>query len=457
MIRITMKWWYKLNSNNNNKHIIQVKSRFVYNQNASWIAHLVNHIGFIFKLIFNYDLYYVSSFEWFKKKAIEQNRQELNGFELNDFGDEMEMKLFEKIYFGQTAYYRADPLSSALNLRIQRNCFLLAMKERLRIVYQLKSHPEIRQINIQSPICIMGLPRTGTTLLYNLMALDSMACYPTFHLSMNPSLPWTSNNNELLIDPRVAISERLLRRLKLIMPNVDKAHYIDPYSPEECLYLFRNMGLDYLTLFSEQDLLCLKHILDDIDFEKVYEYHRLLLQFLCYKKSGFNINQHHCLLKFPFHIFHLPSFLKVYKNARVIITHRDLNQVVPSLASLMEISSNLSYIDRFGFRRRSLQICGILSDILVKETTMENNNKNFIHISYSEVMKNPHEVIKNIYAQCELKYTEEFDKKITKYLEENPQGKHGRHQYSLGDYGLSEVELRYRFHTYSKTFLTTKS
>jgi hypothetical protein len=56
-----------------------------------------------------------------------------------------------------------------------------------------------------------------------------------------------------------------------------------------------------------------------------------------------------------------------------------------------------------------------------------------------------------------LKYTKEFDQKITEYLQQNPQGKHGRNIYSLAKYGLSKVEVQYQFDTYSKTFLTNQT
>lgn len=328
------------------------------------------------------------------------------------------------------------------------------MKERLRIVHQLKIYPEIRQLDIGPPIFIMGLPRTGTTLLYNLMALDPSACYPTFNLAVNPSLPWNSNSD--VSDPRIELADRVVRKVKSIMVNFDKAHFIDTHAPEECVIPLTHMGVAFVPIFSGKDLAWLKYVFDDVDFQQIYQYHRLLAQFLCYKKRGFNANRNHCLFKCPFHIFRLPSLLKVYTNARIIFTHRDINEAVPSLASLMEISSSSSYIDKFDCGRKALQVCGMLTDILLKETVVDNNNKNFIHLTYSQLMADPHQSIKNIYSQYQLNYTEEFDKKITNYLQENPQGRHGRHKYSLADYGLSQVELQYRFDSYSKTFLTKK-
>jgi hypothetical protein len=93
---------------------------------------LANGIGYILKMFFNYELDHVSSIEWFKKKAIVETRRELNGFELNDFGDEREMNLFEKIYFNQAAVYRVDPSRSTVHLGVRQQLFLEAMKERLR-------------------------------------------------------------------------------------------------------------------------------------------------------------------------------------------------------------------------------------------------------------------------------------------------------------------------------------
>ncbi len=175
----------------------------------------------------------------------------------------------------------------------------------------------------------MGLMRTGTNLLYNLLALDLL--WPVIqHLSQ--------------------------------------------------LYIHHYPGI-WITMNQIHDsnlLNVLWSVSIILTFQQVYEYHRLLIQFLCYKKRGFSIEKNHCPLKCPFHVLNLSSFLKVYKNARVIIIY--------TLKSQWSCS---------------------------------------------------------IYAQYQLKYTKEFDQKITEYLQQNPQGKHGRHKYSLADYDLLEIELRY--------------
>lgn len=127
LIHITIQWWYKKFDSYGSTSF--VKRRVVFNRNITWKVHLVNGIGYILKIIFNYELFHVSSIEWFKKKAIEENRRELNGVELNDFGDEKEMKLFAQNYFIQAAFCRIDPSFSTINLVIRR-IFFSASNER---------------------------------------------------------------------------------------------------------------------------------------------------------------------------------------------------------------------------------------------------------------------------------------------------------------------------------------
>ncbi|CAF0978367.1 unnamed protein product [Didymodactylos carnosus] len=386
------------------------------------------------------------SIQWFKQQAIIKAQ-------LDDFGNTDEMNLIEQTFNYQTELQTYDPSICPIHYYARREWFVRILTERLKIVHNLKLYPQIKKLEIRESLCIMGLPRTGTTLLYNLLALDSTKwCYPKLYDCVAPSLP--VENSEQKQKDFDRIIEIFQQR---IMPQMPSVHYFHSQEPEECIMLFFHMGLDLLSAVTGKDpVRLLNYLLDEntFDYHLFYEYHRVLLQLLCYRKQRNN-----CLFKCPFHLLGLKSLVSVYPNCKILMIHRDPLETVPSLASLMSIGSQTNYIDLNESGRKALHVSGLLADLIVKneqESDASSGNQ-FYHIQYKDLIQNPVETMKNLFSFYQFEYTSDYDQSLKYYLKQNPQHKHGQHKYSLEKYGLSKQEIQLRFYYYCKLFNISNS
>lgn len=418
----------------------QQKQRYYYNTKMRLPSRFINNFGYFVRLIFNIHLFRLPNFEQMKQEAINMNKTD-TGILLDDFGDENDMRLLKEISYYQDELYRFNLCESTISCLFRRKGLRLALTERLRIVNNLKCHPEIQNIPIIAPIWITGLNRTGSTFLFDLLALDSKCRSPKAWEGFKPSLPDTEP------DPRIKKMDDFYKHLNNLMPGLNSSHRINAHLPEECWIFFRNIGFDTLSMLTgEEDLTSiLKYLLETVDSTALYKYHKLLLQLLSHKEFP---NNGHWLIKFSLHLLFLGNFLETYPDARIIVIHRDPLKVVPSFANLLLNSTMSNYVDFVNVGKKSLHLCGILADILLENEA----NKAFLHIQYNDLIKNPLGIIKEIYSTYKLTYTMDFEDRMKEWLDNNPQHKHGRPSYSLETYYLSKREIQLRFRAYCDRF-----
>ena len=187
-------------------------------------------------------------------------------------------------------------------------------------------HPEVKDERIVSPWIIVGLPRTGTSLLSMLLGLDPLA---------RPLLQWESAHpippatlEEAAEDPRIARTAKDLEGLMKLNPPLKAMHPFGATLAEECVSLFmydvRSMALE-----TQAHVPTYARWLEQADMTPAYAQHRLALQTLQSRQPT-----ERWILKTPNHLWHLDAMLAAYPDARIIWTHRDPGPVVTSLASL---------------------------------------------------------------------------------------------------------------------------
>jgi hypothetical protein len=153
------------------------------------------------------------------------------------------------------------------------------------------------------------------------------------------------------------------------------------------------------------------------------------------------------VLKSPNHMADLPHTLETFPRARVVMTHRDLRQTMPSWCSLMRADSafyfsrqDLGEIGRLVLRWTSTGLPRVLKTL--REMGPEQERRQFCHIRYVDLVHDPVATVERIYAHFELEVTPEFRDAMREYMHANPQGKHGRHRYDNGtEYGLTEAQI----------------
>lgn len=315
---------------------------------------------------------------------------------------------------------------------------------RLRVAEALRRHPEIRQREIRAPLYLTGLPRTGTSALFNLLAADPAArplllwegTFPDPAEGLAPGEP----------DPRHEAVKAYYRRVREKDPEFTRIHYADADTPEECVLLlahaFRDvqMGIEvmmepYASWFQRQDL------------RPAYRYYRDLLRMLDWQRPG-----ERWLLKSPAHLWALDVLVELFPDACVVLTHRNPLHAVASACSMTHA---LMAVRRhpdpralgpvvLEYYARSLERGLAVRDAL--------GPGRFLDVDYRRLVAEPLAVARQIYAHFALPLPASVEAALERHVRENPQGRHGRHEYALADYGLSPGRVRERLAAYIERF-----
>ncbi len=131
----------------------------------------------------------------------------------------------------------ADPERSGLGrLTLFRDCVRYA-SNRLRIRDLLAAHPEILEVEIAAPIIVVGLPRSGTTHLVNLIAADtrlrSLPLWESYEPVPGPGDPGAPDG----ADPRYRRAEEDWRSMEAMLPHLAVMHPMRPDHVHEELEL----------------------------------------------------------------------------------------------------------------------------------------------------------------------------------------------------------------------------
>ena len=220
--------------------------------------------------------------------------------------------------------------------------------------------------------------------------------------------------------------------------------------PDECLKLLENTLISphfylFFNVPAYWDWLLKRK---QEEFIEVYKYHRTQLQILNWYEPG-----QRWVLKTPLHLFFLEALLDVYPDACIIHLHRDPHIAIPSFCSLAAANR------RIFNGRQIMQQLGKLSIEFFKEMNDRAINardsadqSQFYDVSYRKLVTNPAGTVRGIYEYFGLVYSEKFDTKIEKWLSDNPKNKHGPHNYSLDQFGLSFEDINQAAKFYFERF-----
>ena len=204
-----------------------------------------------------------------------------------------------------------------------------ALSVRLELVAHRKAHPEVDSERIERPLFVVGLPRTGTTLLHELLALDPTSRSPAMWELSRPCPP--PEPDTYTCDPRIAPLEQHLARLRRLVPTLDAIHRMRATLPHECLAAMAPSFWSYQYPFNFHVPGYLQWC-EQADAAPAYRFHHSFLQHL---QSRFR--RERWVLKSPAHLGQLDALLAMYPDARIIQTHRDPVEVIPSVSSLHHV------------------------------------------------------------------------------------------------------------------------
>jgi len=337
-----------------------------------------------------------------------------------------------------------------LNLigRITARAMLLNyLVNRLQLHDHRKRHPELEQQEIRQPLFILGLPRTGTTILFNLLAQDPRNRTPLTWEVQWPYPPPRRASFET--DPRIEKMAKQLSNLPKIAPNLNAIHEFASELPQECVAITGHefLSVQFHIIFnvpSYQDWL------DRQSFVPGLEFHRRFLQHLQseYAKERW-------ILKSPGHLAVIEDLVEVYPDARIVHTHRDPVDVMPSAASLSWTLRGMStdVLDPHVVGRQQAEVWAEnLRRAVRARERLRARERQFFDVYYEDVLKDPVDVVERIYAHFEIPFSQDVRQRMQAFVSRNPRGRFGTHRYSLEDFGLDRATENARFAEYRERF-----
>ncbi|WP_460854197.1 sulfotransferase family protein [Pseudomaricurvus hydrocarbonicus] len=328
-----------------------------------------------------------------------------------------------------------------------RNTLTTTLANRLRVEHYLDKHPEILQTPIERPLFVFGLPRTGTTLVINLLNEDSARrCF----------LRWESLNSvpppkaaELSTDPRCVESQKLTELSLKYAPQIAAIHYENADSPTECQFaMSQSFCAQYFDAIAEVP--GYREWFLNTSYLPAFQYQKRLLQLLQTEAPG------RWTLKNPWHPLFLDDLTQVYPDAQLVMTHRDPVEVVGSCCSLIK---NVRMMLSDNVDLHSIGETMMDTFTLMVERTLAYKEKHgwdaIYDLQYVDVMRDPIGEIKKMYAALDEPWSATAESAMTTYLNNNPKGQFGKHEYNLEEYGLTRQIVRERFADYCQRFNIT--
>lgn len=328
---------------------------------------------------------------------------------------------------------------------ILRQSLVRALVNRLRLEALAERHPEIARQAVEAPVFIVGLQRTGTTLLHRLLTCDPQLRPLLAWEALNPA-PFPQDGARGGRDPRMRVAEAAERGLRYLAPGFFAIHPVEAHAPEEDVLLI-DASFASPTVDATLQVPTYSAWLRGSDQRPSYRFFRRLVQLLLWQRPG------RYLGKTPHHLEFLDALLAVFPDARVIQTHRDPMRVVASYCSMMGHGRALfsDRVDAVGLGREigERALGAVTRAMQVRDGA---DTCAFADVAYRDLVADPLKQGRRIYDFLGLSLPAGTEAAMQRWLADNPQGRHGVHRYRLEDFGLDPARLSPLFDPYRRRF-----
>lgn len=332
--------------------------------------------------------------------------------------------------------------NTALGRLVGNSTCIQAACNRLRLQKMLADHPAIDAVTVERPIFVLGLPRTGTSLMQYMLSMLPERRALRFWEIVSP-VP-VHDRPEVDQRRRRAIALTTKRAAYFMAPEQRDIHPVDVDTYEECWPLLFSSFAVVNHELSQGIPGWGDWLYNDWDMRHSYEeYARFLKLFSWQDPRGL-------VLKCPEHLWYLGELLSVFPDAAVLWLHRDPCAVLPSYASLISLSHRTlrGRIDPPAVGAQVLEACAKG----LERASAYRDNPRVMHVSYTELTRNPRDTLARVSEHAGVRLDEATGHRIADEAVASPLDTRTVHRYSLEQWGLSEDSIRDRMARYLADF-----
>ena len=324
--------------------------------------------------------------------------------------------------------------------RVQQKNLLRILCNRLRMQRDFLAHPEISEEEIQAPVFLWGMPRTGTTKTQKLLAASGDFNWLTCWHSMNPC-SYTGVPGEET-QQRIEDVDEFTHWFETMVPDVHIGHGFVTHEPEEDAFILMQSLRSplflafcqipsYLGWLAEQDQAAqLRYLKDTLKY----------LQW-----QGLHTGSRPWVLKNPLYMGIEREIKTVFPNASLLMTHRDPKQSMPSSCSVMS-GYYKAYSDIAVDNRAT--VGGFTLQMQQHMSLRESGEFKYIDLDYKEVAMSVESTMGKVYQGMGKQLSTQALDNMMNWDKQNPIHKKGKHSYTLEQYDLDAAQIDADFADY---------
>jgi len=339
-----------------------------------------------------------------------------------------------------------------IGVHILRSGLVHSLRMRLRAQEWIRRHPEITGEVIAAPIVVVGMMRSGTTLLQRLLAADNRfhCAYGWEVVEVAPRLDYDWSTRE---DPRIAVSEKREATSRELAPELFSIHPMYAREPEEEIVFLSDAFLSHVPE-SGAHVPAYRSWIDGQDFAPAYSYLHRMLQFLQWQKRRRGLTAERWVLKSPAHLGYLATLRARFPDLHVVHMHRDPIETIPSGASLNATlhAMHSDTVDKHRVGAEWLQRMGWTNDrAMDTRTAWSDETALCTDIEFADAVADPIGQAARVYDAIGVAFTSEAESAMRRWLVERPR-EPARPAYAANDFGLSDGQIDERFAAYNYRF-----
>ena len=336
---------------------------------------------------------------------------------------------------------------------VMRNNMQRSANARFHVEKAISENPAILDEPIEGPVFIIGMPRSGTTILQALLWRDSAHRSPLCWECLLPHpapTPQTYRDNS-----RIDTVRKEFDIMFKLVPDLRKKHYMAADSPQECVAITALNFCSYLYL-AQADMPSYEDwLFNGADQVRNLSWHKRFLQFL---QSG-GIRPVRWLLKTPLHVTRLKALFEMYPDARIVMPHREPASFIASSASLVSSMRSLctDHHDPVLAGQKMPGAYGAFLDRFLGDRAALDREDHFVDFTFDDFVDDQMRIVDTIYERFGWNLDSQSRARMVEFLREQRKDKHGVHSYSLEQFGITQADIDREFSGYLEFLKTLRS